>query len=155
MFEIGTLLFFLVIGYGVGTYTERKHYQAIEERERNSIHLPTVTFGKRHVGDDRIHETQCVSGSVVISIDYFKRFVAGLQNIFGGTVTAYETLVDRARREAVLRMKESANGATTIVNTRIETATIGQSAGKKSAITCVEAFAYGTAIWENEKTGRS
>ena len=86
-----------------------------------------------------------VYGSAVISIDYFKRILAALRNIFGGTITAYETLLDRARREAVLRMKEMAGDATMIVNVRIETATIGRKAHKRS-VGCLEAIAYGTAI---------
>ena len=67
-------------------------------------------------------------------IDYFKRFLAGLRNIFGGTVRSYESLIDRARREAVLRMKEMAGDASVIVNVRIETSNIGMKSGKKVLI---------------------
>jgi uncharacterized protein YbjQ (UPF0145 family) len=54
-----------------------------------------------------------VSGSVVVSVDYFKRFLAGLRTLVGGRVTSYETLLDRARREAILRCKETRAGAAT------------------------------------------
>ena len=84
-------------------------------------------------------------GSAVISIDYFKRFLASLRNIFGGTVKSYESLIDRARREALIRMKEMAGDATVIVNVRIETSTIGRSANRKG-VGCLEAIAYGTAM---------
>ena len=87
------------------------------------------------------------AGSVVVSIDYFKRFVAALRNIVGGSVGSYETLVDRARREAVLRLKESAKGANIVVNVRVETSSIGASADRRSSVGSVEALAYGTAIW--------
>ncbi|MCI5128213.1 MAG: hypothetical protein D3907_06860, partial [Candidatus Electrothrix sp. AUS3] len=40
---------------------------------------------------------------------YFKRIVAGLRNIFGGNVQSYETLVDRARREAVIIGEETSD----------------------------------------------
>lgn len=86
-----------------------------------------------------------VSGSAVISIDYFKRLLASLRNIFGGTVKSYESLIDRARREALIRMKEMAGDATVIVNVRIETSTIGRNANKKG-VGCLEAMAYGTAL---------
>ena len=52
---------------------------------------------------------------------------------------------DRARREAMLRMKEMAGNATVIVNVRIETSTIGRKANKKG-VGCLEAIAYGTAL---------
>ena len=45
--------------------------------------------------------TVLVAGSVVISEDYFKRIVSSLQSLFGGRLRSYESLVDRARREAV------------------------------------------------------
>ncbi|MFH1292866.1 MAG: heavy metal-binding domain-containing protein, partial [Pseudomonadota bacterium] len=67
------------------------------------------------------------------------------RNIFGGTVKSYETLIDRARREALLRMKEMAGGATVIVNVRIETSTIAKRANNKG-VGCLEAMAYGTAL---------
>jgi uncharacterized protein YbjQ (UPF0145 family) len=87
-----------------------------------------------------------VTGSVVISVDYFKRFVAGLRKLVGGRVTTYETLLDRARREAILRMKERAKdlGAYIVFNVKIETASI--SKGRKQTVGSVEVLAYGTAL---------
>ena len=87
-----------------------------------------------------------MQGSAVISIDYFKRILAGLRNIVGGEVKSYETLVDRARREATLRMKEMAWDADIILNLRIEISAIGNSANNRKAIGSIEAIAYGTAI---------
>jgi uncharacterized protein YbjQ (UPF0145 family) len=95
--------------------------------------------------DHRTDSAMLVYGSVVISVDYFKRLLANLRNIFGGKVKSYETLIDRARREAILRMKEMAGDARVIVNVRIETATIGRKANQKG-VGCIEAIAYGTAI---------
>jgi uncharacterized protein YbjQ (UPF0145 family) len=92
-----------------------------------------------------ISRVELVQGSAVISLDYFKRIMAALRNLVGGRVGSYETLVDRARREATLRMKESAGDADIIVNIRIETSTIGQS-DQSRAIGSIEAMAYGTAL---------
>ncbi|MCI5159978.1 MAG: hypothetical protein D3906_16445 [Candidatus Electrothrix sp. AUS1_2] len=89
-------------GYVFGKIAEKRHYQSIMEREKQWIHIPTTT-GRHVLATDR--KVKCVhlaTGSVVISVDYFKRLLAGLRNIFGGNVQSYETLVDRARREAVL-----------------------------------------------------
>jgi uncharacterized protein YbjQ (UPF0145 family) len=97
---------------------------------------------------EQVQESFLVQGSAVISIDYFKRLLAVLRNIFGGRVKAYESLVDRARREATLRLKEQAlaRGADMVINLRLETSAIGNSANRKKQVGSVEAIAYGTAI---------
>ena len=91
-------------------------------------------------------QQQLVLGSVTISVDYFKRFLAALHNFFGGRVTSYEILLDRARREALLRMKESAaeQNATLGLNIKYETASIYKGNGK--SVGSVEVLAYGTAM---------
>ena len=45
---------------------------------------------------------------------------------FGGRVTSYESLLDRARRESLLRMKQQASsmGAVMVFNVKYETASI-------------------------------
>jgi uncharacterized protein YbjQ (UPF0145 family) len=142
------LLFFLAIlalGYVVGTLVEKRHYRSIRKREKEFLHLPAVTMKDVECPDEKIKSAELVYGSAVISIDYFKKFLAGLRNIFGGTVKSYESLIDRARREAMLRMKEMAGDASIIVNVRIETATIGRKANRKG-VGCLEAIAYGTAL---------
>jgi len=87
-----------------------------------------------------------VQGSVVISSDYFKNIAAGLRGLFGGNLKSYEALLDRARREAVLRMKQQAHeqGAHMIVGVLFETSTLNQGEGKKPV--CCEVLAYGTAF---------
>ena len=138
-------LILMALGYGVGSLAERRHYKSIVRREKAFINLPAVTLKTAHYTPDQVASTRLVYGSAVISIDYFKKILAGLRNIFGGTVKSYESLVDRARREATLRMKEMAGDADVIVNLRIETASVGKQANKKS-VGCLEAIAYGTAI---------
>jgi uncharacterized protein YbjQ (UPF0145 family) len=143
-----SLIFFLVLmtlGYGVGTFLEKRHYRSIRRREKAFLNLPAVTLKTAHYTPDQVASARLVYGSCVISIDYFKKILAGLRNIFGGTIKSYESLVDRTRREATLRMKEMAGDAAVIVNVRIETAAVGKQANKKG-IGCLEAIAYGTAI---------
>ena len=144
-----TLLIFFVlmgVGYAAGTFAEKRHYRSIHAREQALLRLPAVTTRTSHYTDAQIESADLVLGSAVISVDYFKQFVAVLRKIFGGTVRSYETLLDRARREAVLRMKEVAGDAVVIVNVRIEAAPIGKKA-RKGNVSCVEAVAYGTALW--------
>ena len=139
------LLALIAIGYITGTAAERGHYRSIEKREAETADLPVLNIGKM-VEERSIEGSRLVTGSVVISIDYFKRIVAQLINIVGGKVISYESLVDRARREAILRMKEQAGGADYIMNLRVETSTIGNSANQKNGVGSVEVVAYGTAV---------
>ncbi len=135
----------LAMGYFFGSHAEKKHYESIKEREKLYIKLPTTTSKKPMGVLPPVQECKLVTGSVVISVDYFKRILAGLRNFFGGNISAYETLVDRARREAILRMKESCPNATQLINLRIETSSIAK--GAKQQIGSVEVLAYGTAIY--------
>jgi uncharacterized protein YbjQ (UPF0145 family) len=142
------LLLFLILitlGYISGSLVEKRHYRLIKEKEKNLLTLPAVTF-KTIDEEYKVRDAWLVIGSVVVSIDYFKRLLAILRNIVGGEVKSYESLIDRARREAVIRMKEQAAGADLILNLRVETSVIGQQANRKGAIGSVEAIAYGTAV---------
>ena len=144
MEQIVVTLILLVLGYSIGSYLESRHYKSIRDREEKLKRVPVLMI-KRAIDDENIKEVRLVDGSVVISIDYFKRFVAGLVNIFGGRVGAYETLLDRARREAILRMKEEAKGASEIINVRIETSSISKNTDNN--IGSIEIYAYGTAVY--------
>jgi uncharacterized protein YbjQ (UPF0145 family) len=77
---------------------------------------------------------------VVIASDYFKNFTATLKNFFGGRLTSYESLMDRGRREAMLRLKEKAvaGGADEIVGLRLMMTAVDQFG--------IEILASGTAV---------
>lgn len=144
------LIFFglVALGYFAGTAAEKKHYASITEREQTFLSLPTVNL-KHPPADRQIEDSVLVTGNAVIAVDYFKVFAAGLRNLFGGRVTAYESLVDRARREATLRMQEEARrfGADMILNLRLETSNLSENSGSRRGGTpSIEALAYGTAI---------
>ena len=83
-----------------------------------------------------------------MSLDYFKRVIAGLRAIIGGRVKTYEPLLERARREAVLRMAESAKrqGYDAVINVRLETSRLANAAGNGEGTAGVEMLAYGTAV---------
>lgn len=147
LLDIAFFIVLIGIAYGIGTLCETAHYMHISRREKELLHLPAVTSKTLELGED-ILESFLVKGSVVISLDYFKRILAGLRAIFGGNISAYETLLDRGRREALLRMKEKARecGADIILNTRFQTSGIGVVTRKKGSIGCFEVLAYGTAV---------
>lgn len=128
----------------IGSYVERKHYASIRAREAATAALPIVTM-KTLDPEKIVASARLVSTEVVISHDHFKRFLANLRSIFGGRIRAYDTLMDRARREALLRLKEQCPDASIIANLRLETLTVSKSAGNKGVI-AVEILAYGTAV---------
>jgi uncharacterized protein YbjQ (UPF0145 family) len=146
MEQLVIFIILVALGYTAGTIAERKHYRSIEARERSFLNLPAITTKNESFKENEVEKARLVSGNAVISLDYFKRILAGLRNIFGGEVISYQTLIDRARREAILRMKEKAGRADIILNLRIETSAIGQTANQRNTIGSIEAIAYGTAI---------
>ncbi len=144
--EVGIPLTLLLLGYFVGGFIERRHYASIQERELRWRSLPAVTF--RSVPDGWIVEdATLLSGNVVISVDYFKRFLASLRMLFGGSVKSYESLMDRARREALIRLKVVTveRGFHALVNVRMETSRMASARGG-NAVAGIEVLAYGTAL---------
>jgi len=139
-------LVLLVIGYFAGRATEGAHYRSIRKRERQLAGILMFATKIPPVAYAHLTTTTLVSGSVVISSDYFKFFVASLRKLFGGRFRVYETLLDRARREAILRMKREAlrKGGHAVFNVKFETFNV--TMGARGGIAAVEVLAYGTAL---------
>jgi uncharacterized protein YbjQ (UPF0145 family) len=138
MIELGITALLLMVGYLVGGAREKSHFKDLIRRERfllDKVMVRSDRGPKMTSGD-----TFMVVASVVIASDYFKNFIGNLKNFFGGRLTSHESLLDRARREALCRIREKAHqqGASEIVNVRYETSFI-DSLG-------IEVSAYGTAI---------
>jgi uncharacterized protein YbjQ (UPF0145 family) len=134
-----------LVGLVVGRIIERRHYASIRRREQQAADI--LVFAVRFPPPSLVAPAMSlVSGSAVIADDYFKSLVASLHNLFGGRMRSYESLLDRARREAVLRMKAQARraGAGMIVNVKMQTFAVpGRRPGSTRA---VEVLAYGTAL---------
>ena len=137
----------VAVGFVFGQITEKRHFNSIIQREEELRGL--LTFSERYPPPDlKIRSSALVGGNVVISHDYFKNMAAGLRQLLGGRISAYESLLERARREALLRMKQEAKelGASMVINVKIETSSI--SKGHQGQIGSVEVYAYGTALVE-------
>jgi uncharacterized protein YbjQ (UPF0145 family) len=142
----GIFLILLAVGYFAGRAAEMRHFASIRKRE-GRVGRKVMTFSTRFPPALQAdQDVQLVSGCVVIGSDYFKQFASGLRTLFGGRMRAYETLLDRARREAILRMKEDAQrrGYELVFNVKIESTNI--TGASRGALPAVEAFAYGTAL---------
>ena len=143
------LLVLLLVGLTAGQITEINHFAKLKRREKETqgVILSNV---KHYVLDRKVLDAHFVSGHVVISTDYFKSLCASLRRLVGGRVRSFEKLIERGRREALLRLKDEAAvlGADFVLNVRFETFTIARSRQGKG-LTGVEVLAYGTAV----KTG--
>ncbi|MFA7403313.1 MAG: heavy metal-binding domain-containing protein [Pelobacteraceae bacterium] len=137
----GIWISLFVFSFFIGTYREKAHFKNLVEREKTLVLLPALTM--KFAEDRAVVKTELVMGSVVIGGDFFKQVVASLASLFGMRISVAEAMMDRARREAVLRMKEKAMGADAILNVRIE----GLKIGERKKITGIEAMAYGTAVY--------
>lgn len=134
----------IVLGFVFGQIAEKRHYRSIHAREKAMLYLPT-TAGKLSILQGQVLRCELVTGSTVVSVDHFKRAAAALRTFVGGPVKSYESLLDRARREAVLRLKESCPDAHEVVNLRLETVPLAK--GTEGGVAAVEVLAFGTAIW--------
>jgi uncharacterized protein YbjQ (UPF0145 family) len=145
MYDLLVLVTLLALGFWFGRQAERRHYRSILEREEALRGL--MVFSARLPPDlGKRREVRLVTGSVVVSVDYFKSFVAGLRSLIGGRLTSYESLLDRARREAILRMKEDARALEPCMIFNVKLATSTVSVNSEGGAGAVEMLAYGTAV---------
>ena len=146
-FDFGVPAILLVIGYFAGTMAEQTHYKDIRVRELRLRRMPTTNL-KKPPAHWRVEKVALVTGCTVISVDYFKRFLAQLRGFVGGRVRSYESLLDRARRESVLRMEEEAAkaGFDAVINVRLESSNISSPLRSNSGTAGVEIIAFGTAL---------
>lgn len=135
-------IFLFAAGWFFGSRHERQHLAqlSVAEKELGDIvvsserlYRPIIVSGS---------EGELVLGSVVIAQDYFKMIIARVLSVFGKNLTTYETLLDRARREAIVRMRAQAKakGYNQVYGLRLEVTNINQLGSM------VEAIAYGTAV---------
>ena len=136
------LIVLFVVGWFFGSRHERQHFAqlSIPEQSLNHIIVSSERFYRPKLAAGS--EGELVLGSVVIAQDYFKMIIARVLSIFGKNLTTYETLLDRARREAIVRMRTEAKakGYNHIYGLRLEVSNINQLGSM------VEAIAYGTAV---------
>ncbi|MEB6676372.1 YbjQ family protein [Acinetobacter haemolyticus] len=138
IFQIIIFLILFSVGWGFGRHIEQKNLRELDEKEQQFAHI--------RIDTNRFVETsahgQLISSNVVISHDYFKYVLATIRNFFGGRLVSYESVVERARREAMIRLKQEAHamGANHIMGVRLSTTEMGMQGGM------VEVFAYGTAV---------
>ncbi|MBK9219167.1 MAG: heavy metal-binding domain-containing protein [Uliginosibacterium sp.] len=145
LIKLGVFLVLVAVGYWRGRRNERAHLKSLDAEEDALTDI--LIFATRYPpASAEVLDPVLVSGSAVIGSDYFRLFVAGLRKIVGGNYRAYEQLMERGRRQALVRLKQAAKakGAKMVFNVRITTSRISNSRGGEA--TQVEVLAYGTAF---------
>ena len=148
MIDIILLIIILSVIYMIGSIIEKNHFKKLKKEEVEYIKLPAGGFGcKNWSSNKQIKDVGIVCGEAAIGCDYFKMFVSNLKSFFGGRLTSVESVLDRARREAIVRMKEKAKkiGANVIINVKIESTMLNECEQKNMLPQCL-VIAYGTAI---------
>lgn len=149
--DIGALIklvlaiIFIIVGYFRGRRNERKHYETLEKEEADLADI--LIFSTRYPPPSAVPlDPVLVSGNAVVASDYFRAFVAGLRKVFGGNYAAYESLLDRGRRQALVRLKQHARsvGATMVFNVKFESAYISDRRRREAPQ--IDISAYGTAF---------
>jgi uncharacterized protein YbjQ (UPF0145 family) len=120
----------LFVGWLVGHLSETRHERSLAVREEALKGIEATDM--RNPPGFAGAEGPCalVSGEAVVASDTFKTWVFGFKNIVGGESKTFTRLFDRARREALLRMKERARelGCNAVCNVRFDSADIGGNA---------------------------
>jgi len=137
----------LIVGFLAGRAIARKHRIDLDRREQQVAHL-RVTDLRDHdaamLGD---RPARMVISEVTLGADYFISLLARLRNLIGGNVGVFEELLLRARREALMRLREQAvaEGYTGLANVRMEFADISGNAMSKQKAVMVTILAHATA----------
>lgn len=131
VFYIGVPIVLLGIGWLVGHLSEKRHLRSLAAREQELGDVEITDM--RNPPGFTAAEGECVlvSGEAVVASDVFKSWLFNLKNVVGGESKTFTRLYDRARREALLRMKERARelGRNAVCNVRFDSADIGGNTG--------------------------
>ena len=132
------VVLFLLAG-GAGRVQERRHERSLKRREQELAHVLVADIPGNLVSTSG---GELVVGHVVLGCDYGKQILARVRDIFGGEVRSFRRVLDRCRREALLRMQQQADalGSELVVNVRFTTAMMG------SRLLAAEVICYGTAV---------
>ncbi|MFH1748604.1 MAG: heavy metal-binding domain-containing protein [Planctomycetota bacterium] len=146
LFQCGLPLLLLFLGLLVGGAREQAHLRNLARRERvlSSMFVTDIRAYAPQTLSDR--PPALVMGEAIIATDYLKSFLSKIRKILGGELKTYQSLMLRARREALLRMLEHARqqGYNAVCNVRLDSADIGGSSSGRG-VALAGMMATGTA----------
>ncbi len=145
VFNQGGLAVTLVVGamgWLTGYLIERRHLVrlAVSEDDLRDI---SITQTRAIPAGFNASDSALLVASVVLSRGVFRTLIVTFRKLIGGRIPGYALLLERARREALVRLKAAARerGAPVIINLRFETTRIS-----RRGMPVVEVVAYGTAL---------
>ena len=150
VFYVGLPLLIFGIGWFVGHISEKSHERSLAKREEELKDIEVNDMRCPPGFSESDGTCALVSGEAGVSSDLFKSWLFGLRNISGGESKTFTRLFNRARREALLRMKARARelGCNAICNMRFDSADIGGNtvaANRKRGMNMAVALVSGTA----------
>jgi uncharacterized protein YbjQ (UPF0145 family) len=139
---LGITAFMLVVFGSIGKVRERRHFVQLANREQELAYLLVMNTRNSDPGFAPTKAT-IVIGEVVVGSDYLKTFLTSIRNLFGGEMKSFANVMERTRREALIRMLDEAQQqrAKAVINVRFETSEVGGPRLPAAEILC-----YGTAI---------
>jgi len=141
---IGNGLQLVTVGLGgwlLATWLERRHFKSMSDREAGLQNIQVNT--SKRMSSCEPEGITLLIGSAVVAHDYFRTLIIFIRKIVGGNIQPYERLVQRGRREALIRLKEEADlcGIDRVINVRFTTTSVN---GR--FLHAVEMVAYGTGV---------
>lgn len=138
----------VVFGLVIGRTVERRHFRRLDEKEEayRDVLVTQVKSFPNAVAFE-VPPT-VVTSQVVIASDYLKSWLSSWRKFFGGEMKSLRLIQERAKREAVIRLIESARdkGLNAVCNVRISGADIGgNTMGGKNKVPMAAVIATGTA----------
>ena len=146
LIKLGVFVVLAAIGFWRGRRNEAEHWRLIAEQEQ-AVQDVLIFATRRPPTMTRPMDPVLVTGSVVVSSDFYRLLIASLRKIVGGNYRSYETMLERARRHALVRLKQDAQrrGARMVFNVCFTTSRISDSRRGAEAAQ-MEVLAYGTAF---------
>ncbi|WP_412777056.1 M48 family metallopeptidase [Thalassospira lucentensis] len=139
----GILLTILIgIAYLTGRVADGVHDRALK-RDESLLPRQVLDSGSNIPGDIKLHDTAMVTGKVVIAEDRFRNLLARLRIFVGGRLSAHEASITRAKREAMLRLRTNAKGASHIIGIRFDSAQLSRG--------MIEMIVSGTALYTDHR----
>jgi uncharacterized protein YbjQ (UPF0145 family) len=140
-----------IAGCIIGCLTESAHYKKLA-RDEQELSDVMVSDMKVLPANWNASNPVFVCENVAIANDFWKTFLFQFRKIFGGPCYGFQRMLERARREALVRMMRRAKslGANVVWNVRFDTMNIkmGSHDGNgKYYAAGVEVCAYGTAFF--------
>lgn len=136
----------LAVAAVAGRVTELRHLRALAERERDCRDVVVTSLRELPGAPPGGPRPRLVVAEVVLATDALTSFWTAIRRRFGGRLERHRRLLERARREATLRVVEEARqaGYGAVTNLRLTVMDIGGSADQRPA-SRVAVLAAGTA----------